>query len=136
MSRDENWDEHERLLEAPMVTVNWAAQGEEERDATHCGMVDWWRKMPDLVRRRRSKEFSTSEMHNACEICLYFLRYYAGRTAYPGLFMERETWSHNVLSDLAEWQRSRTGTESINTLAQAVMRDAMHELERTERRGL
>jgi len=136
MSRDENWDEHERLLEAPMVTVNWAADGDDIRGATRCGMVDWWRKMPDVVKRRRSKEFSTSGMHHACEIVLYFLKYYAGKTSQPQFFHARETWSHNVLHDMAEWQRERTGREDINTLAQAVLRDAMHELERTERRGL
>lgn len=136
MPTDENWEMIESTLEAPMITVNWAAQGDDVRDATRCGMVDWWRKMPDVVRRRRSKEFSTSEMHHACDICLYFLKYYAGKSAHPRFFAERETWSHNVLSDFAEWQRSKTGTEEINTLAQAVMRDAMHELERTERRGL
>ena len=136
MAGDRNFEEIEASLEAPMISVNWAAQGEDTRDATDRGFVDWWRKMPDVIRRRRSKEFSTSEMHEACEICLYFLKYYAGKSSRPEFFHQRTTWSHNVLSDLAEWQRIRTGSEEINTLAQAVMRDAMHELERTERRGM
>ena len=135
MSRDSNFDEIERALDAPMISVKWDASTEEERrNATFCGFADHWRKMPDVVRARRSRNATDSELHASCEKVLYFLKYYAGESANPRFFAERETWSHNVLSDFAEYQRHRVG--SVDTLAQAVLRDAMHELERTERRGL
>jgi len=136
MSRDRQFDLIESACDAPMIDVNWAAQTDDEwHEATRVGLVDWFRKMPDVVRRRRSSHPVGSEMSNACDKVLFFAKYYAGDRADPRFFEMRETWTHNILGDFAEWQRRKTGRE-CDALAQAVLRDALHELERTERRGL
>ena len=138
MSRDREWDLQERQMEAPMISVDWAVTDEElvEGRGDRFGRVDWFRKVADIVRRRRSKTPTDAfDLYKACEIAGYFLKYYQGSGRDPLTFVGRDgQWSHTILNDMAEWQESRSG--KIDPLAQAILRESLHEVERTERRGL
>lgn len=136
--RDKVFDQIERDCDAPMISCNWTV-AEEERllgRGGKTGRKDWFRKLPDIVRARRSKQSTDSDMHEACDIAIYFLKYYLGSGCNPLAYEDREVWSHNVLHDMARWQRHRSGKEQINSLAQAMLRDAMHLCHRSEERGL
>ena len=136
MSRDKVFDEIEASSEAPMISVKWSAyDGEDTSDKHVANLVEWWRMLPDVIRRRRAKLSGDSPMYYACEKCLGFLKYYMGEVINPQNFRVYEVWTHNVLSHFADWQEQRTG-KLADEYAQDVMRDALHELERTERRGL
>lgn len=136
MSRDRVFDEIEASNAAPMISVKWSAYDGEPWSGHHvAGLVDWWRKMPDLIKRRRARLSMDDPMRYACDTALAFVKYYMGECNDPRRYRGYEVWSHNVLSHFADWQEHRTG-QIANEYAQDVMRDAMHELERTERRGL
>ncbi len=135
MPADRNWEDIERNNAAPMISVDWGVDLEDQLrgEGDEFGRVDWFRAIPDAVRRRRSKHPVGSEFFNACEAVLMWWKYYHGQARNPEMFRDRVHWSHTILGDMANWMERRTG--KIDALAQAILRDAMHSTHSKERLG-
>lgn len=98
------------------------------------GRMDWFRKVPDLVRKRRSGAPVNSIVYMSAELVLVWFKRYTVQSVDRQLFVDRQQFMHTILDDLATWTEKHF--DRINPLAQAILRESMDSLFRTERLGL
>jgi hypothetical protein len=146
MAKDKVRQQIERTVNAPMISCDWGANtipdGWEPSptpsglllpdSVTKNGLIDEWRKVKDVIRARRSKSSTDSEMHEACEKALALVAFIT-KAGECGAITGNWRPSHEILRDVAEECERRTGR--IDPLVQAVIREAMDQVMVEERIG-
>jgi hypothetical protein len=146
MAKDPVRQHIERTCNAPVISYDWGANTLPDDwvpdpsrsgllippSATKSGMIEEWAKVKDMIRRRRSKSSTDSEVHAACEKALGLVAFIT-KAGECGAITGNWRPSHEILRDVADECERRTG--KIDPLVQAVIREAMDDVMVEERVG-